>query len=265
MTIGASTVRLQQQHGRRSALYDDINRILIVDDNEDIHRDIRRILLPAHRSDVTTSLDELIGKVLNETPPPDDSSGYNYSIDSAFQGDEAYALVEQSVREDRPYQVAFVDVRMPPGWDGVETVERLWQIDAKIQAVICSAYSDYTWRELNERLGGNDRFFILRKPFDAVEVQQLAEVLSTRWQVDRQNQSELETVRDQLRFLQIVVERGLATVLEYCQGLKDAGLASDDAKDMVHAIVDEAERTIELARDLRVPSQRTESDDSRYD
>lgn len=238
-------------------MHDEINRILVVDDNEDIHKDIRRILMPAQRSEAARDLDDLIGKVLDEeSPVVDEPALRQYAIDSAYQGDEALRLVDRAARDDRPYQVAFVDVRMPPGWDGVETVERLWQIDSNIQAVICSAYSDYTWRELNERLGGNDRFFILRKPFDAVEVQQLAEVLSVRWQVDRATQQELATLRDQLRFLQIVVERGLSSVIEYCQHLRDARPGEVTYKDVVSSIVYEAERTIELARDLRVPSQR---------
>ena len=81
--------------------------------------------------------------------------------------------------------MAFVDIRMPPGWDGVETVCRIWEVDPEILVVICSAYSDYSWEEMVRKLGRNDRFLILKKPFDNIEVRQCAMALTERWSVSR--------------------------------------------------------------------------------
>ncbi len=70
--------------------------------------------------------------------------------------------------------MAFVDVRMPPGWDGVETTARIWEKYSDLQVVICTAYSDYSWEDMLKRLGYSDRLVILKKPFDTIEVLQLA-------------------------------------------------------------------------------------------
>ena len=70
--------------------------------------------------------------------------------------------------------MAFVDMRMPPGWDGVETIAKMWEVDPEIQIVICSAYSDRPWDEIVRKLGHVDQFLILKKPFDTIEVCQLA-------------------------------------------------------------------------------------------
>ena len=59
--------------------------------------------------------------------------------------------------------MAFVDVRMPPGWDGVETTAKIWQKYPDLQVVICTAYSDYSWEEMLKKLGYSDRLVILKK------------------------------------------------------------------------------------------------------
>lgn len=151
-------------------------RILIVDDNEDIHDDFRRILQP--RVD-TTELDDLEVMLLGESSaaprPP------TFALTSAYQGAEALAKVREAQKDGNPYALAFIDMRMPPGWDGVETLSRIWQEDPRLQAVICSAYSDFSWESVSARFGQTDRFLILKKPFDAVEVRQMACALVEKW------------------------------------------------------------------------------------
>src|SRR4029079_5300317 len=93
-------------------------------------------------------------------------------------------LVRQSVREGRPYAVAFVDVRMPPGWDGIETVQHIWAEFPELECVLCTAYSDYSWDEIVDRLGQCGRLLILKKPFDNIEVRQLASALTQKWALE---------------------------------------------------------------------------------
>src|SRR5208283_2874102 len=104
-----------------------------------------------------------------------------FELDSAYQGQEGLAKVTKALAEDRPYAMAFVDVRMPPGWDGVETIERLWEVDPRLQIVVCTAYSDYSWEQLLAKVGQPDNLVILKKPCDNVEVQQLALALTRKW------------------------------------------------------------------------------------
>ncbi len=94
----------------------------------------------------------------------------------------------------RPFAIAFIDMRMPPGWDGLETIEKLWAIDPDIQVIICSAHSDYDWSDLVRRLGQTDRLLVLRKPFEPIEVLQCASALARKWQHERVLCSQVETL-----------------------------------------------------------------------
>jgi two-component system, sensor histidine kinase and response regulator len=154
------------------------NRILIVDDNAAIHLDFRKLLSSNDEGDLTQAELDLFGET--SAALPGSTAATQYQIDSAYQGYEALALVEKAMEEGCPYRMAFVDIRMPPGWDGIDTIERLWKVDPQLEVVICSAYSDYSWRQIVNRLGKTDQFLVLRKPFDAIEVRQLALSLTAK-------------------------------------------------------------------------------------
>ena len=144
-------------------------RILIIDDNAAIHDDVRKILgMPSQAdADLDAEAADLFGSEV------DDFATVEFEIDSAFQGQEGLAMAEHALKEGRPYAMAFVDIRMPPGWDGVETINRIWKLYPELQVVICTAYSDYSWEEMLNKLGYSDRLVILKKPFDSIEVLQL--------------------------------------------------------------------------------------------
>ena len=171
------------------------NRILLVDDNPAIHEDFRKILLGSSRN--RHELDA-IESVLFDTPhTPVNVTAFE--LESAYQGKEALDKVTQALKNGTPYAMAFVDVRMPPGWDGVETIERLWQVDPALQVVVCTAYSDYSWEKMTVRLGVNDNLVILKKPFDNIEVLQLAHALTKKWYVTEQANIRLETLDKMVR------------------------------------------------------------------
>jgi CheY-like chemotaxis protein len=150
-------------------------RLLVIDDNRAIHDDFRKIF--GARTD-TESLTAAEASLFGATPKITRSS--KFQIDSAYQGQEGLALVEQSLATGNPYALAFVDVRMPPGWDGIETVARIWAVQPDLQVVICTAYSDYSWDDMAQRLGETDKLMLLKKPFDNAEVLQLASALAKR-------------------------------------------------------------------------------------
>jgi diguanylate cyclase (GGDEF)-like protein len=156
-------------------------RVLIIDDTPSIHDDFRRVLSGGREtSEVDAAEQELLGQ---PNPPVDEAS---FEIDSAYQGREGLDKVAASLAVDRPYALAFVDMRMPPGWDGVETIREIWKADPRLQIVICTAHSDYSWDEVLGKLGVEDRLLVLKKPFDNIEVAQLASALTTKWQMTRQ-------------------------------------------------------------------------------
>ncbi len=164
-------------------------RILVVDDNPAIHEDFRKIILghQAHNSALSAA-----EAVLFDDPSATRTRPVQFSIESAFQGREALEKVERSLVEGRPFAMAFVDVRMPPGWDGIETIAHLWQADPALQVVVCTAYSDYSWDKMTEKLGVSDNLVLLKKPFDNVEVLQLSHALTKKWLVTRQAQLRLD-------------------------------------------------------------------------
>jgi EAL domain-containing protein (putative c-di-GMP-specific phosphodiesterase class I)/FixJ family two-component response regulator len=173
---------------------------------------------------------------------PDANTADVYSVDAAVQGEDGIAMVREALASGRPYAVAFVDVRMPPGIDGVETVAQLFALDPDLQVVICTAFSDYTLEQIRATLGRTGRLMILKKPFDPVEVQQLADVLSQKWQRVRDGKSRLEALQRMVR--------DRSNELHGTTGLltnKDADLA--DAAEFVDVRV---QQQLVLESDLRV-------------
>ena len=158
-------------------------RILLIDDLRSIHEDFARILARPSTSEALDAMgSELFGR---PAPLPEPGSELGFELDSAYQGQDGLAKLDVSLQEQRPYAVAFVDMRMPPGWDGVETIEHLWASDPQLQVVVCTAYSDYPWDDMIERLHNADNLLILKKPFEPVEVVQLARTLAAKWTVER--------------------------------------------------------------------------------
>ena len=158
-------------------------RILIIDDNASIHLDFRKVLGAQAEHVAQDALDILEANLFGESVVG--TSRPNFDIDSAHQGQEGVAMAQQAHAEGKPYAMAFVDMRMPPGWDGLKTIERLWAADPDVQVVICSAHTDYDWTEVVERLGHSDKLLVLRKPAEPIEVLQCATALSRKWENDK--------------------------------------------------------------------------------
>ncbi len=164
-------------------------RVLIVDDSRAIHEDFRKILC---RKDAPSAASADETELFGAQPP---SMTASFELDSAYQGQEAVEMIAQAQNEKRPYTLVFLDIRMPPGWDGVETAQRILPLDPDLQIVFCTAYSDYSWTEMVAKLGRSDRLVILKKPFDTVEVLQLAEALTQKWKLLRENRWQLAKMK----------------------------------------------------------------------
>jgi diguanylate cyclase len=171
-------------------------RVLIIDDNTAIHHDFRKVLTGQTEHAAQDALDALEANIFGDsvaaTARPD------FQVDSAYQGQEGVAMARQANIDGQPYALAFVDMRMPPGWDGLETIQRLWETDPGVQVVICSAHSDYDWTEVVDSLGHSDKLLVLRKPAEPIEVLQCATALCRKWENDRQ-------LRDQMKRLEEVI------------------------------------------------------------
>jgi CheY-like chemotaxis protein/AraC-like DNA-binding protein len=162
-------------------------RILIIDDNQSIHRDFE-LVFQEEEPDPELAVD---AQRLYGTAPRPLMVKPAYHLDHALSGTEGIEKVKLGLAAGQPYQLAFVDIRMP-GIDGVETIERLWQLDPRIQMVICTAYADYSQEDLARRLGFTDKLLVLKKPFDSIEVTQLAITLTEKWYLAIQASLKLE-------------------------------------------------------------------------
>ncbi|HEY8751204.1 MAG TPA: EAL domain-containing protein [Tepidisphaeraceae bacterium] len=192
-----------------------IRRILTIDDNDAIHGDFRKILISAGAPPkLAAAKAALFGG--NAAPV---ANRVQFEVDSALQGQEGFEKLQQAVRESRPYSVAFVDMRMPPGWDGLQTIQRLWEVDSNLQVVICSAFSDYSWVDISSKLGLTDRLLILKKPFDPAEVLQLASALSEKWSLRREAKLKLDE-------LEVMVEQRTRELTHLALHDKLTGLAN---------------------------------------
>src|SRR4051812_22388752 len=164
-------------------------RILVVDDNRSIHSDFQKILADERTIDKARAMEAaLFGE------PTDTRRAIRFELDSAYQGKDGFEMVQRARAEGRPYAMAFMDIRMPPGWDGIETTARIWEVDPEVQIVICTAYSDYSWDQMSDKLGHSDKLVILKKPFDNVEALQLATALTEKWHLARQARSQVENL-----------------------------------------------------------------------
>ncbi|WP_219094566.1 bifunctional diguanylate cyclase/phosphodiesterase [Pseudomonas sp. UMAB-40] len=165
-------------------------RILIIDDTPSIHQDFRKILGPDTESEQSLAGTE---EALFGTQQ---AARLTFQLDSAYQGQEALEMVKRAQDEGRPYAVAFTDMRMPPGWDGLETIEQLWKIDPHLQIALCTAYSDYSWEDMAERLEFGDQLLVLKKPFDSLEIRQMASALTWKWQMTQDAETKVQSLEE---------------------------------------------------------------------
>jgi diguanylate cyclase (GGDEF)-like protein len=172
----------------------DRKRIMIVDDNQAIHDDFERILKPQSvelKNDIN-SLKELEDILFNaDTPAKEEKSNSLLDlldIDHAFNGQQAIEMVGIAEAENYPYALIFMDVRMPPGIDGISTIEKIWGLYPKIEMVLCTAYSDHTFDEIIHKLGTTDKLLFIKKPFDGIAIKQITISLTTKWHIERENQ-----------------------------------------------------------------------------
>ncbi|MFN8674397.1 MAG: response regulator [Candidatus Sericytochromatia bacterium] len=172
-------------------------KILIIDDNSSIHDDFKKIL--TYSNDSSYEYDKIENELFGEELQNNKNNlDLNYELYYASQGLEAVEKVQKASEKNEPYALAFVDIRMPPGIDGIETIKKIWEIDPNIEIVVCSAYSDYSWEDIIEKLGINDKLLFLKKPFDSVEVKQMALSLVTKWDLHRKSKTYVDNLEKEV-------------------------------------------------------------------
>ncbi|HEX3718077.1 MAG TPA: ATP-binding protein [Verrucomicrobiae bacterium] len=170
-------------------------RILVVDDNPAVHEDFRKILCPpsSKGAEMRATEKALFGEVRDAPLAP------AFSVESALQGEEGLARAVEAQRKGVPFALAFIDVRMPPGWDGIETTVRIWEKCPDLEVVICTAYSDYSLDQMLSRVRNEEQLVILKKPFETIEVLQLANALTGKWRLRQEAHIKLDVLDKMVR------------------------------------------------------------------
>jgi CheY-like chemotaxis protein len=165
----------------------DCCRVLVIDDDRDMQEIFRRILI--------------------KSDPPPEEEVFNssrmpcFEIDAVDHGEDGLNLIAKSLQENRPYSLAFVDVRMAPGWDGIHTIRKMWEEYPDLEVVLCTGFPDRPWGEMVKSLGLLDRLIVLIKPFETVAVKQLAVGLSEKWRLKQQSKLRVDNLEKLVRDL----------------------------------------------------------------
>lgn len=219
----------------------EIFRLLIVDDNHAIHEDINSILslfINENSKDRNNLEEELFNHSSTSSPKPINNIPH-FTIDSAYQGNEAVEKVKKAVKEEKPYSLIFIDVRMPPGMDGIQTIKEIWKIAPNTEVVICTAFSDYSWNEIIKVLGYTDHLQFIRKPFDNIAIQQTTLSLTKKWTLDRINRKHIEDLEQAVD----IRTNELQTMVTHLSDLKKEAELANEAKSLFVSNVSHEIRT----------------------
>ncbi len=173
-------------------------KIIVIDDEESILKDYLMILSPPERDDISDlekKAAELAAELFGEGAKKGKPAEERYELTTALQGEEGFAKVAAAVEKGVPFALAFIDIRMPPGWDGVRTARRIRETDPRIEIVIVTAYSDRERSEIVEKVGSPERLLYLKKPFDPEEIRQFALCLTRKWNLERKAEKHREYLR----------------------------------------------------------------------
>lgn len=171
-------------------------RILIADDEPQLHAAYRDCF--AVRVETDADLAALGAELFGGEGTADSESGDNpfagYRFDYVSQGEDAVERIMAARDSGDPYAALFLDMRMPPGIDGLETARRVRALDKTINIVVVTGYSDHNPQKIAKVAGPLDKLYYLSKPFRTADVQQLAQSLASKWRLE----SDLRAANQQL-------------------------------------------------------------------
>jgi DNA-binding NarL/FixJ family response regulator len=158
-------------------------RILAVDDERKILDAYRQVFCPeTDPQGSEPEMADLVTKLFGEKPHTPE--GPLFDLVLCRQAEEAVETATAAMEKDEPFAVAFIDVRLPPGPDGVWTAERLRALDPHTQIVMVTAYSDIDPSAIAQRVLPEDKLLYVQKPFYPQEMRQFAVALGAKWHAE---------------------------------------------------------------------------------
>ena len=175
-------------------------RVLIADDQEEIHNDFEEMLVPSSAKRAT---DDLAGAFVSET---EKAFLPQFELFHATSGEEACEMVKAGQDTNAPFAMAYIDVRMPPGTDGIETVRRIREFEQNLEIVIMTAYSDRTLPEIVNDMQLLHKLLYIRKPFSREEIQQITLALVGKWNIEQELAKNRQQLEVSLQRLEAVLD-----------------------------------------------------------
>jgi len=180
------------------------NRIIVIDDSQDIRDDYKNILCPEEKSSDLLEIEKFLADSESDTQKEEANRNFfrepvsveKYDVGFASQGEDGFKMVRRSIEENSPFALAFIDMRMPPGWNGLETAKKIREIDKDIEIVIVTAYADISQAKLNQEIQPEEKLLYLKKPFSGEEINQLAINLCHKYYLDKKNQLYSESLKN---------------------------------------------------------------------
>lgn len=169
-------------------------KILVIDDESSVLAAYEQIL-SARDKDIQglkKQASELESELFGSSAEEKFRARECYELTTASQGEQGYEKVRAALQENQPFALVFIDVRMPPGWDGLQTAKEIRNLDERIEIVIVTAYSDRAREEFVEQVKRSDKLLYLKKPFDPEEIRQLALSLTTKWDLEQRKEKHRE-------------------------------------------------------------------------
>jgi diguanylate cyclase (GGDEF)-like protein len=164
-------------------------RVLVADDESDVRDAYRDILAETDVSGETAVFRNLRDRLFTKSHIEQDlkkSSSRMTTFAPVFCADaeSAVAAVRDAIAADNPFAVAFLDMRMPPGRDGVWAAARIRELDPAIEIVVCTAYSDVDPGEIGGIVPPEEKLSYLQKPFHPHEIRQMTISLASKWRAE---------------------------------------------------------------------------------
>ena len=166
-----------------------IIRVLVADDEPEVLDAYRQILTEADVAEDLTAFRQLRAKLFSkdqtDSPAAKRMSGAHFEPVFCNGAEPAVDAVKAALAAERPFAVVFLDMRMPPGPDGIWAASKIREIDPEIEIVVCTAYSDVDPGDMGARVPPEDKLSYLQKPFHVHEVRRMAIALGSKWRAER--------------------------------------------------------------------------------
>ncbi len=177
-------------------------RVLIVDDQGEIHVDFQE-MLGSKKNLLSDSLADAFTPVDSKSAAPYPPS---FELSHVSNGDKACQIVKAAKESNRPFAVAYIDIMMPPGIDGIETIRRIREFEPDLEIVIMTAYTDKLMPEIIRNMELRHKLLYVRKPVAREEIQQMTLSLVEKWNIEQESLRQQEQLALSYQRLETVLD-----------------------------------------------------------